>query len=486
MVKPLRAVSLLLFCFLLIFFIPLFVLPFFNHPSADDYVCGIHLRREGLEHYQSFIYQNWGGRFAATFTGSLFAIQSFLYSHYYVHSLLLLASNILSTYFILSRIARYIVKENFSLSHILLYSFLLIALEYSIITEPSTYLFWFSSAITYHTPVILLKCQAGLWLVYHYKQNPIIKRISGFLILLLIAVINGFTEIFIITQFFLIAGMFLIDFFKKQTSFLLLILSFYAISAAFVLLAPGNESRSSLLISKSVLTGLSVVIFQSGEVVWSICKNLLFWLCAISVFIFSNHKKEIVTSQRYLRFPVAKPLYFLVIIVLFLFSATGLAVAGLKGGMVPERYLNAVIAITTFMLLILSFLLGISSPKFHLQIKTNHLQILFYTVMIIGLFANDFIKEEYQNIISAPLYNKIMNEREATLKHAGGKASIPLESYDSALQKMLAATSETSSATISGWLSRKPCLLYYNDDLSNEYSRQTLADFYNIKTIAVK
>src|SRR5258708_6540270 len=81
---------------LFIFFLPLVILPFFNHAFTDDYFCGYRLHLYGFVDYQSTIYVNWGGRFAATFAGSLFAYNDFLYDHYYLHTLLLLVFNFIS------------------------------------------------------------------------------------------------------------------------------------------------------------------------------------------------------------------------------------------------------------------------------------------------------------------------------------------------------------------------------------------------------
>ena len=94
--KKLLAAKLLLIIALFVFFAPLIILPFFNHPCADDYICGYQLKEKGFWAYQSFIYQHWGGRFAATFTGSLFALNNYLYDHYYMHSILLLIINFFS------------------------------------------------------------------------------------------------------------------------------------------------------------------------------------------------------------------------------------------------------------------------------------------------------------------------------------------------------------------------------------------------------
>ena len=109
--KLLLVAKIILALAFIVFFAPLFILPFFNHPCADDYICGYHLTTKGFWEYQSFIYNNWGGRFAATFIGALFAKNNWLYEHYYFHSLLLIVLNIASVFFTFSVINKYILKK---------------------------------------------------------------------------------------------------------------------------------------------------------------------------------------------------------------------------------------------------------------------------------------------------------------------------------------------------------------------------------------
>src|ERR1700759_742103 len=114
---------------LFVFFIPLIILPFFNHPSTDDYFCGYQLHDKGFWNYQTFIYKNWGGRFAATFAGSLFAYHDFLYNHYYLHSLLFLALNFFSLYFLVHLLNKYVLLTHYRVGKKILISLLILALE---------------------------------------------------------------------------------------------------------------------------------------------------------------------------------------------------------------------------------------------------------------------------------------------------------------------------------------------------------------------
>ena len=283
--KLLLGAKLLLILALLIFFVPLFVLPFFDHASADDYICGYHLSNKGLWDYQTFIYNNWSGRFAATFIGSMFARNNFLYDHYYFHSLLLIFLNVFSVFFLLAVLNRYILKDELVKKNFIWIGLLFLALQYCSIAEPSTYIFWFSSAVTYQLPVILLELQVGLWVMALHTNNAFLKITSCAKLILFVFIINGFNELFIIVQAFLLVIIFLSVAKKKLSKIftLLLVLSFIT-SALLVLLSPGIQSRTSVIESKGFFVGITAVGFHVAETLWCLFKNPLSWLAIVIVF----------------------------------------------------------------------------------------------------------------------------------------------------------------------------------------------------------
>ncbi|MFL5809321.1 MAG: hypothetical protein ACJ749_07345, partial [Flavisolibacter sp.] len=108
--------KIILIASLVVFFLPLVILPFFNHACTDDYFGGYYLNKEGFINYQVFVYTQWAGRFIATFAGSLFFNNNFLFDHYYLHSILLLLLNFISLLFLIDMIDKYILKEKWSLA----------------------------------------------------------------------------------------------------------------------------------------------------------------------------------------------------------------------------------------------------------------------------------------------------------------------------------------------------------------------------------
>ena len=145
-----------------VFILPFILLSFWSFPAADDYMIINKKNQFSFWQLQQNIYQNWTERYFATFISSIFSYNGFLYSHYYLHSLLLLLFTIFSWLFCLNQINKYLLSGRLSFSGLVLISLLLLILEINIIPEPVTTFYWFSSAVTYQLPLIILIFLAGI------------------------------------------------------------------------------------------------------------------------------------------------------------------------------------------------------------------------------------------------------------------------------------------------------------------------------------
>jgi len=477
------AIKLLLVISLTVFFVPLFVLPFFNHPCADDYMCAIHLRKYGFAGYQSYIYNFWGGRYTATFIGAVCALNNFLYTHYYLHSLILIVLNILSSVFLLNTINIYVLKERFIERNLLLLALIFAALEITVLAQPSTYIFWFSSAVTYQLPVILIQWQIGLWILLLHS-----KRLSAYVLLpLLVVVINGFNELFVVAEFFMIAIVFASRQHKQLSkTFLWLTAMIYVVSALIVLLSPGIQSRATNVLPKGIVIGIVVWGYHIAEVAWNIFRQPLFWLSAVTTFFAGNYftykNVDVFILSIYSKKKWLIPFF----VAVFIAVTVAIPMIGLKGGVIPERYLNAVIEITVILLLIYSFIAGTALKEniSLLFIKAKYVWMLLFCVLIL---ANNYTAEAYRNIIAAPLYSSIMNERETTLKEAANTKNIAyIKSYNTSLQQHLQKEYNRHTQTWLQLIKEKPSFLFFQDDIDLEKNYPTLKEYYQVDSIVIK
>ena len=473
---------------LIVFFLPLVILPFFNHACTDDYFGGYYLNKEGFINYQEFVYNQWAGRFAATFVGSLFINHGFLYEHYYLHSLLLLALNFLSLFFLVNTIDKYILKEKWSFLKKNLFTLIFLALEICCIPQVVTFIFWFSSSLSYHPPVILIQIEIALFIILLNSNNKAGKIISGIFLPFLVFLINGFNELYVIIQFFLVWGIYWMGLGKKVSRFFTIaIILFYVTSAAIVFFAPGDKVRMEGIVPKGIVVGTIAVLYQGAQTLWSVFKNPFTWFMFAMAFEYGKKKKENLSNNIYIK-KLLKPLWFMPLaIILFLIVSIGLPVAALKGGLIPERYLNGVSYFVLLLLVIYFFMLGVHSTSTIFAFPILNKKFVFTMLFIVGLLCNTYITDAYKSLVIAPAYNTIILEREATLKDAASRNKMAeVEDYDLSLQKHLQTDYSSSTKTLQQYIQQKPPLLFFEDDLSTEYSINVLKNYYGLDSIIVR
>jgi len=173
-------------------------------------------------------------------------------------------------------------------------------------------------------------------------------------------------------------------------------------------------------------------------------------------------------------------------VAVFIAVTVAIPVIGLKGGVIPERYLNAVIEITVILLLIYSFIAGTALKEniSLLFIKAKYVWMLLFCVLIL---ANNYTAEAYRNIIAAPLYSSIMNERETTLKEAANTKNIAyIKSYNTSLQQHLQKEYNRHTQTWLQLIKEKPSFLFFQDDIDLEKNYPTLKEYYQVDSIVIK
>jgi len=176
-----------------------------------------------------------------------------------------------------------------------------------------------------------------------------------------------------------------------------------------------------------------------------------------------------------------------VTIILFLIASIEVPVTALKGGIIPERYLNGVAYFTLLLLLAYIFILGIHNNTSIFSFDNTSKNILIYFFVATGILCNTYITDAYKSLIIAPAYNSILNEREATLHQAAGSNKIPtVKSYDFAVQEHLQSDYKNSTKTLQQFIQQKPPLLFFEDDLATDLSIDVLKKYYGLDSMIIK
>lgn len=472
---------------LAIFFLPLFILPFFSHAGTDDYFYGFNFNSRSLIAYQLFIYNNWSGRFSATLAFSLFIYKDYIFGHYYLHTLLLLFLNFCSILFLINAFERHVSKMGSTFLKRLMLTTVFLALEICSLPQPSTFLFWFSSSIIYHLPVIVMQFQIAVFIVYYNTGSGLLRSIYALLLPGLIFGIIGFNELFIITEAFFFGIIFFFKWHKHIPVIVkvCMLLAFIA-GTAIMVLSPGNQVRMSGIDAKPFYVGFVSVIYNGLQATWYIFKNPYIWFVGSAIFLYAETSKPLWLHNRHIRVLLQKKWFAFAGLLVFLTGSVSIAVIALKGGVLPERYLNAVNCFLLLLLVIIFFVAGLVI-RLSLFLSTLAKKILIYTSLIAGILCNTYITDAYKSLIIAPVYNRIMNERELVLKQAitEKNKTVTVKSYDAAITNLLQTRYISASATFKKIVEEKPPLLFFADDLADAYSIDVLKNYYGLDSIIV-
>ncbi len=387
-------------------------------------------------------------------------------------------------------ISKYLLQKKYLTAELLLTTFIFTALTICIYPEFSTFNFWFSSAVTYQLPVILTQCEIAFLIILIQTQKKAAKNIFSILLPVLVFIITGFNEVFIAVQLFILAAVFFLDASKRiSKTFWFAALFLFAAGVLIVLLSPGSQVRAEKIEPKSNYLAIAAILYHMGEVCWTIFKTPFTWVALCCCFVAGNENKNIIALQPSLQKLYKKKWLLPCLILLFPACCIAPAVFALKGGILPDRYLNVITLFTLILLIVYSFITGATvNESVSFSFLSRKIKILLlYSCIIIALLCNTQVIDAYKSLIAAPLYNNILTEREniLSLASASPTKTAVIKNYGNALNDEL-KNYPASPKTFSGLVQQKPKLLFVTDDLSTVYSLDVLKKYYRLDSIIVK
>jgi hypothetical protein len=425
-----------LFGAIIVFIIPFVLFAFWNFPSADDYMIINKRSQFSFWELQSDVYQNWSGRYFATFVSCLFSYSGFLYSHYYLHTLLLLVFTVFSWLFCLTQINKYLLNNTVSQSSLVLFSLLLLILEINIIPEPVTAFYWFSSAVTYQLPLIIMVFLAGIIIKLLFAS--VNKVIYFFIASLLIIMLNGCNEI--ITLFVLIYSTSLLGYnlfiYKKIPLFPGSLYVLSIITACFLLFSPGLLNRGAILGEGSFISGIGIASIKFAVLNWFFLKEPLWWFSTFFVIVFLSDNKKTFGQT-------LKPVNNLSITSLLVFYvASGLLiyipVLYVTNGSLPLRAENIICFL--FSLILLFIISTCISNKINKDsVSASLLYQYRYLLFSILIFSTANMKKVTDSLMSGYFYQLVMKERLSLLENAKHKNQheVTFVDYETAVKKKI-------------------------------------------------
>ena len=476
------------------YFSGLLVLSFFNHTTADDYFALMHERQYGFLGFQHFIYIHWGGRYFSNLIAAIFSHNSFLISHYYVHTILLLLFTGIATYFLVTVVNKYLINKSIIKRDRLIFSLLICVNLYGTFPQLSTALYWFSSAVTYQTSVILLMLMSAFMIVFLQEINKKTRTIGLSALALLIIAINGSNEIAALLSSVIMVLLLIINKGKLKDKWTaVIVLSFvYTVSILLLIIAPGNRERMLVLDGKDINILLSVAsaFYRVAVVYWNLFQSALFWVSATAIFLYAIHIRNKIFMLQHHKASLKTILLFIAVWTILLLIIL-IPILLLSNGSIPDRALNVLSAASLSIFFAIAFYMGICVKDKNTRFVLGNLQLKYVvaTTLLICILANNSTKEIAASAISANTYHHAMMAREKLLTNAKHLKLdiVSLNKTDTAMMLVLQNGNALSQkAMLKDWMQRKPSLLFISDDMETTDSRKILQEYYSIKSITLK
>ena len=470
----------------------LVVLSFFNHATADDYFALYNEQRYGFTGLQQFIYMHWGGRYFSNLIAAIFSSNGFLVHHYYVHTLLLVALTLIASYIFVWVISRYLINNAIVNRERIILASLLTIVQFAIYPELSTALYWFSSAVTYQTSVILLMLLVATTIKMLQETNSKTTSLLFAIQIVLVLACNGSNEVSAIFSGVLM--LILLILYKKKFNAhlgkIIILALIYAISIIAVIIAPGNRERMTVLEGKDVNIVLSVAssFYRVFVVYWNLFLSPLFWASMATFFLYAIYVRDRIFILRHHKTNLKTIVLFITVWSIVLLIVL-IPILLLSNGSIPDRALNVLSAITLLVFIMVSFYMGLCIMDKNVKQLLAHyqLRITVATVLIICIVTNNTSREIASSLMSVGPYHHAMLQREQILKEGSGKTdTVKLTTIDTAMLYTINNSAAGKKVMLKEWMKKKPSLLFISDDIATPASRKILGDYYMVKNIAEK
>ncbi|HEY4061923.1 MAG TPA: hypothetical protein VGM30_08475 [Puia sp.] len=492
--------------------LPFIIFSFFNGMSGDDYMLAIYYRQNGFFGTQRIIYGQWTGRFTSTFIGTVFIKFGWPQRYYFLHALLLFGCSWGAILFLLSSVNRYFLHRLFTRSALALAGAILLLVTIYVQAEVATGFYWFSSAVTYQTALILFLLLGGM-LVRRFASSaipspatpsfpipsspipsspiPSSRSVSAFrphwrddaVISILAFLISGCNEIAAIFLAFFFAMLIVAAYYYRRAIpvSLFVYMAVCGITGGIVLLTSGVLSvRSGFMNHHTPIAAvLPMILFRSAAVFYYILKVPLFWIAGGLLYLIG---RRVAVS-----FPLLPGQKFLVpglIALPVLVLCTLTAILMVSKGALPDRALNNLVDLAAIGLLGLAFLAGISAatpssynpssapviPSSAPVIPSSAPVIpspVLVIILIAGMLASDSFPEAWRNDLSGYFYHSIQRDRLQKMEEAGQnhQKTVVLQPYNEALQeKIHRVFPHGTFATVRTLLEERPSFLFYLKD----------------------
>ena len=396
--------------FILLFTVlPFLVLCYFNVPLGDDFWYASAYIEKGFVDTQVQWFQEWSGRYMATFTISTLNPLSYGQLNLaFIHPLLLIAGTVLSFRLLVNSVIRFLKLE---LNNVLIFSMLLF-FYFNYVPDFGETFYWMAGAYTYQLPIIFFVLYLNS-LLHLFKSKNVLPIVGHSVIAICcLIIIIGCNEVIVIYSCF-INSLILLGLFFTNKKLVIRFLPLFIIALLLsitMIFAPGNFARGTLFdkpdfhIAKSVFNA-----FARGSFV------MVFWLptLAFMIMLLPNiYKIEIPNLlPNKLALLNKKKLFFLGLVFLLLVLFIGFFPSIYTTRWIPQRAYTPIFFV---FILFATFFIFIAINKIAVLNELNRIlsakpvTSVLLLIAIIALSHNSNVMNAYTDVTSgkAVAYNK--------------------------------------------------------------------------------
>ena len=487
-----RAADILFWVTAFMAILPFIILCFFSHPGKEDYFFENDFKHFDFWGGQAALYGYWNGRFFVNALEIACVKMNFISDLYFLLPLLLFAATYTTTFLLLGTINKLLLNNQLSINQLLQASFIFLLLNIYLLADIASNFYWFSGAIVYQTPVILLFI-LGILLLKRFCDASKTKILSDIFIALLIILLIGCNETIavatIVLLFFVSVTSIRFQSAGKKTIIFYFLVAF--LSGIIVLFTAGILNRQKMMHSNTrYITVLAIIVFRTGLVFYNIFKEPLFWLSSfICLIAGSRFEMGLFAKRALLFFTSPKKILYSLLLLPLLIALILTPLLMLAKGSFPERALNNIILIAVICLLMLAFVSGHIIFRDQFNAVAEKIGSL-YRITITGaaMLLSVTYMGAWKSVLSGYFYHAILIERDNQFLQAknNNQKTITILSYNAALkQKMKESFPGRGFQSVSELLMQPPITIPFFNEA--EERRQTYYQLhYEIERIIIQ
>ncbi len=472
--------------------LPFVILPFFCHPIKEDYFFESNFKYLNFWEGQRVLYNYWSGRFFTNALEIACLKMNFISDLYFLLPLLLFALTFIAFFHLVRTANHFFTKDRLTTNTLLQVSCTFLLLNIYLVADIASNFYWFSGAIVYQTPVIILLIILQL-LIKRFSAPAKTKRINDVVIVLLLILLIGCNETAAVATIVLlfIAALASNIFRWREKKIISLYFCAAFIAGLFVFFTSGILARQKMMNSStSYITVVPIILFRTWAVFYNIFKEPLFWIAALFCVVAGSSLQNDKKIQRIIVFFSApKKLYYCFLLIPVMVAAILTPLLLVAKGSFPERALNSVILVTALCLLLLALVCGQVFFKDKFNSITQKIQPLHF-VLIPGaaLLLSVTYTDAWKSVLSGYFYHAVKIERDKQFLQAKNnhQTTIAVLPYDVVLQQKINEKMPGGGfKSVYKLLLRPPSTIPFFDE-ATEPKKNYFRAYYGIDSIIIK